>query len=87
MRRALCPITFHVVQPDTRIAIQSACGNVTTILACNDDGSNCANSGSVSPPVIMEGGTTYYIALGGKECFCECVWVLICTASAVREPG
>ena len=55
--------TCNAANFDTKIAVLGSC-DVTSILACNDDGSGCA---SYTSSLTFEGvgGTEYIIALGG----------------------
>jgi hypothetical protein len=50
---------------DTRILVQSTCGDTSTILTCSDDTPGCTNLGSITEAVSMTAGTTYYVVLGG----------------------
>jgi len=50
---------------DARIAVMSACGTPSTLMACNDDG--CSGSPLASRVLLsVSGGTIYYIAVGGR---------------------
>ncbi len=53
------------IRADTRILVQSTCGDSSTILTCNDDSLGCTNFGSVTASVSMSAGTIYYVAVGG----------------------
>ncbi len=55
--------TCNAANFDTKIAVLGSC-DVTSIMACNDDGSGCANYTS-SLTFEGVGGTEYIIALGG----------------------
>ncbi|MFB0986617.1 MAG: S8 family serine peptidase [Phycisphaerales bacterium] len=55
--------TCNAANFDTKIAVLGSC-DVTSIMACNDDGSGCANYTS-SLTFEGVGGTEYVIALGG----------------------
>ncbi len=51
---------------DTKIAILSVCGDpFAGVLACNDDGVGCTGFTSRIDAVDLEGGVTYFVALGG----------------------
>ena len=51
---------------DTKIAVALACGDpFAGVLACNDDGTVCAGFTSRIDAVDLEGGVTYFVALGG----------------------
>lgn len=42
----------------------SGCGNLSSIMTCNDDGQGCSSYTSVTTPVVMTAGQTYFVALG-----------------------
>lgn len=50
---------------DTKIAVQNACATSSGVLACNDDGAGCAGFTSLTTPVELTGGLTYYVLIGG----------------------
>ncbi len=57
--------TCNIADFDTRIAVMSVCGDVTTTIVCLDDTAGCAN---FTTTLVLPGtvaGTTYYIAVGG----------------------
>ena len=57
--------TCNLAGFDTRIAVMEGCAPSDGVLACNDDGADCANFSSFIQGVELEGGVTYYIAIGG----------------------
>lgn len=57
--------TCNLAGFDTRIAVMEGCAPSDGVLACNDDGAGCANFSSLIQGVELEGGVTYYIAIGG----------------------
>ena len=50
---------------DTRLGVFASC-DTSSVIACNDDGSGCANFSS-SLQFTSVAGTTYYIAVGGYD--------------------
>ena len=53
---------------DTKLAVMTACGNASTILACNDDGAGCfGGTTSVVSGVDLQAGATYFVAVGGAS--------------------
>ncbi len=55
--------TCNLATHDTRLSAQTTC-DVTTVVACNDDGAGCAAYTSIMT-AQMECGITYIVALGG----------------------
>jgi hypothetical protein len=49
------------------IAIMNTCDPSDGFLTCNDDGTGCEDSTSVTPAVALQAGVTYYIAIGGYD--------------------
>jgi hypothetical protein len=49
---------------DTRIVVMSQCGNLSSIMTCNDDGPECSSFTSITTPVTMNAGQTYFVAVG-----------------------
>ena len=53
---------------DTRIAVMTACGDASTVLACNDDGPGCfSGTTSLVSGVDLQAGATYVVAVGGAS--------------------
>ena len=50
---------------NTRMAITTGCNDAFATIACNQDGTGCTGEGSTIPNLLLEGGTTYFVALGG----------------------
>lgn len=42
----------------------NVCGNLSSIMTCNDDGEGCSSFTSITMPVVMTAGQTYFVALG-----------------------
>ena len=59
-RFSTCNIATH----DTRLSATTTCGDVTTVVSCNDDGAGCASYTSIMD-VQLECGIEYSIELGG----------------------
>jgi hypothetical protein len=53
---------------DTKLAVMTACGNASAILACNDDGAGCfSGTTSLVSGVDLQAGATYFVAVGGAS--------------------
>ena len=59
-RFSTCNLATH----DTRLSATTTCGDVTTVVGCNDDGVGCSTYTSIMD-VQLECGIEYSIALGG----------------------
>lgn len=51
---------------DTKLIVMNTCNPADGVLTCNDDGpSSCSGWTSITPPVVLNQGITYIVAIGG----------------------
>jgi hypothetical protein len=57
--------TCNTANHDTRLSIQTSC-DASTVVACNDDGANCAGYTSIMT-ANLQCGVSYIVAIGGHS--------------------
>ena len=50
---------------DTKIIVSTTCDPTQGFRTCNDDGAGCSGYTSTTPSVVLQGGTPYYVIIGG----------------------
>lgn len=61
------PCVLHPTQAnfDTKIIVSTSCDPTQGLLTCNDDGSGCSGYTSITPAVVLNAGTPYFVIIGG----------------------